>query len=297
MSIGGRLTSRIRRLVGGPPVRERVVLKVVDSSERKQLPPAFLIGVYRSGTTLLRYVLDSHSSIAVPPETNFLCQAAEMWRSEWVRKGLKGAGVDDEGLKKRLRAFAGGVFDDYAAAKGKGRWVDKTPAYIDILDFLDFLFGQECRYIMLYRHGLDVANSLADTYEKKMLGGPPKLFADSFGGPSRVAFASYWARQCEKMMAFEKAHPGQCLRVRYEDYSGAPEKFLRPLFAFLGEPWEEGVLDFNGKKHDFGLQDSKIAGTRTFEPRTGTWGAWDAEELRAAREIISPAATALGYTD
>lgn len=37
----------------------------------KSLKLGFLIGVYRSGTTLLRYILDSHSKIAVPPETNY----------------------------------------------------------------------------------------------------------------------------------------------------------------------------------------------------------------------------------
>ena len=297
MSIGDKFTRKIKRLVHGAPVRERVVLKVVDSSERKQLQPGFLIGVYRSGTTLLRYVLDSHSSIAVPPETNFLCQTAEMWRSEWVRKGLQGAGVDEEGLRQRLREFAGGIFDDYAAAKGKSRWVDKTPAYIEVLDFLDFLFGERCRYIMLYRHGLDVANSLADTYEKKMLGGPPKLYADASSESPRVAFARYWAEQCARMMAFEKAHPSQCCRVRYEDYSAAPEKNLRPVFDFLGERWEPGVLDFNGKKHDFGLQDSKIANTKTFEPRTKTWSSWSPQDLKKAREIISGAMAELGYRD
>ena len=106
------------------------------------MPPCFLIGVYRSGTTLLRFVLDSHSNIAVPPETNFLYELAQMWRSEWVRKGLAGAGVDEEGMRNLLKRFAEGVLDNYAIAKGKGRWIDKTPAYTDILDFLDFLYGE-----------------------------------------------------------------------------------------------------------------------------------------------------------
>ncbi|MBI5468423.1 MAG: sulfotransferase [Deltaproteobacteria bacterium] len=295
MGLIDRIANRIVRAVQGPPVRERIVVKVVEPSGGKGMAPCFLIGVYRSGTTLLRYVLDSHSNIAVPPETNFLCQTAEIWRSAWVRTGLKGAGVDEEGLRIRLREFAGGVFDDYAAAKGKTRWVDKTPAYIDILDFLDFLFGERCRYIMLYRNGLDVANSLAETYEKKMLGGPPKHYADSMQGPPRLVFSSYWSEECEKMIEFEKAHPSQCFRVLYESYATEPEKQLKPLFEFLGESWDPGVLDFNRKNHDYGLQDSKIAQTKSFDPRIGTYGSWSAEEVSTAKGLIRATMTKLGY--
>jgi hypothetical protein len=57
------------------------------------------------------------------------------------------------------------------------------------------------------------------------------------------------------------------------------------------------VLDFNRKNHDFGLQDSKIANTKTFEPRTKTWSSWSPDELKKAREIISGTMAALGYRD
>ena len=71
MNLARRVINKISRIVRGPQVRDRIVVKVVDASKRKSLKPGFLIGVYRSGTTLLRYVLDSHSKITVPPETNY----------------------------------------------------------------------------------------------------------------------------------------------------------------------------------------------------------------------------------
>lgn len=64
------LLHRIRKLRGPP--RERVVVREINAAERRRLAPGFIIGVYRSGTTLLRFVLDSHPNIAVPPESNFL---------------------------------------------------------------------------------------------------------------------------------------------------------------------------------------------------------------------------------
>ncbi|MCK4622639.1 MAG: sulfotransferase [Desulfuromonadales bacterium] len=295
MNLAQRVLNRISRIVQGPQVRDRIVVKVVDGQRREHLKPGFLIGAYRSGTTLLRYVLDSHSNIAVPPETNFLYPLADMWRSEWVKNGIRGAGIDESALLDRLREFAAGVFDDYATAKGKSRWIDKTPAYIDTLDFLDGLFGERCRYIMLYRHGLDVANSLAKSYEKKVLAGPAKEYADAYTDPPRLIFARYWAEQCEKMLAFEEAHPEQCFRIYYERYAKEPELYLPPLFEFLGEPWESDALNFNKKQHDFGLQDNKILETRTFTPSIGNYNEWNTEEIAKAYEIIKDTMKKLGY--
>jgi protein-tyrosine sulfotransferase len=119
MNLTRRILNRVNTIIHGPAVRERIVVKVVAASMRKRLKPSFLIGIYRSGTTLLRYVLDSHSNIAVPPETNFLYPLADLWRSEWSENGLRGIGVDESGLRDRLLEFSAGVFDDYATAKGK----------------------------------------------------------------------------------------------------------------------------------------------------------------------------------
>ncbi len=295
MNLTRRILNKINTIIHGPPVRDRIVVKVVDASKRKSLKPGFLIGAYRSGTTLLRYVLDSHSKIAVPPETNFLYPLADLWRSEWVKNGVQGAGIDENALLDRLRGLAAGVLDDYATAKGKSRWIDKTPAYTDILDFLDAMFGDRCRYIMLYRHGLDVANSLAIMYEKKVLGGPAKQYADASDQPPRLSFARYWAEQCEKMMTFESTHPSQCHRIYYEQYAKEPERYLSPLFDFLGEPWEPEVLNFNKKQHDFGLQDDKILEAGGFKPSTGNYREWNEEEIAAAKEVTADTMIKLGY--
>jgi hypothetical protein len=220
---------------------------------------------------------------------------ADLYRSEWVRKGLAGAGVDEEGMRNLLKEFSAGILDNYAVAKEKGRWIDKTPAYIDILDFLNFLYGKECKYIMLYRNGLDVANSLAGMYERNDLGGPAKIFADNMTGSPRVIFAKYWAEQCEKMLSYEEAHSGQCHRIHYESFVSEPQKFLPPLFEFIGEPWEPDVLKFNDRQHDFGLQDSYIAATSTFTPRTKTYKNWNKAELSEAMLFASVTIRKLGY--
>jgi protein-tyrosine sulfotransferase len=295
MNLLDRIIKKITTSSSGPQVRERVVVKTVERGTRESLPPGFIIGVYRSGTTLLRYVLDSHKNIAVPPESNFLNGLAAFHDDEWYRKGLQGMGVDEDGLGRHLRSFAGDLFDDYAIAKGKRRWFDKTPSYVDILEFLNSVFGEECRYIMLYRHGLDVANSMARMYENDVNRGPGRKFAGQYPDAPHLTNLRYWVEQCEKMLAFEAANQAQCFRITYEEYSAEPEVYLPPLFEFLGEEWDPQVLEFYKQQHDYGLQDFKAEESKGFVPNTGSYKSWPEAEISQAMEIAGPTLKKLGY--
>src|SRR5690242_11597706 len=65
-------------------IRRRAAFAVGRLRTPDRRPPApFVVGVPRSGTTLLRLILDAHPAVAIPPETHFLpklirlCQQAE----------------------------------------------------------------------------------------------------------------------------------------------------------------------------------------------------------------------------
>ena len=296
MGLPKRIAVRLKRLIEAPPPRERTVVKVVPAEDIQRLPGGFIIGVYRSGTTLLRYVLDSHSKVTVPPESNYLVSLAELYLSEWNRKGLRAVGLDDDELIGRLRAFVHEIYDSYAIAKGKTRWFDKTPSYVEILEFLDRLFGTEVKYVMLYRHGLDVANSLERTTKAgTVFAGAATRYEAEYRASPRIAYTKYWVELCEKMLSFEASHPEECFRLRYEDYTRDPSGYLKPLFDFIGETWEPEVLNFSAKHHDFGLQDSKILETRSFQPNIGTYKDWPDEDIERAVEIAGPTLEKLGY--
>jgi len=295
MKLTQAVTTRLRCLIHGPEVRERIRLQRLESDAHERLPPGFIIGVYRSGTTLLRYVLDSHSRIAVPPESVFLDPLADLWRSDWVRSGFRGLGVEEQELLRRLRDFSWSLFDDYTRAKNKSRWIDKSPVYVKDLDFLEALFGEQCRYIMLYRHGLDVAQSLTRWYKDSAKLGPAESYRKDRKEPPQLACVRYWAAQCRNMLEFEAAHPEQVIRLRYEDFSTEPERFLPPLFGFLGEEWEPSVLNFHDTSHDFGLQDDKILKSKDFAPRTGTYREWPQEVIDQALGEAEEPLQRLGY--
>ena len=139
-------------------------------------PPApFVVGVGRSGTTLLRLMLDSHPELAIPPETHFLPElidrAATGADGQALADVIAGArtwgdfGLDERDLRARVEAAepnAGSVarafYSLYAERQGKPRWGDKTPIYVKHMRKIGGELG-EARFVHLIRDGRDVALS------------------------------------------------------------------------------------------------------------------------------------------
>lgn len=253
--------------------------------------PVFLTGTYGSGTTLLRYVVDSHPRICCPPESGFLGPLAAVADDERSRAGLAAMGFDDDHVAVKLRELTVYFFGNYAASAGKPRWADKTPAYVDHLDFVRRLFP-EALFVLLVRHGLDQAHSFtrAGTFLR------PELGDDCRDGEDlRIGAVRYWRRQTETMLDFESRHPERCFRLRYEDLCAAPEATLRPMFRFLGEAWEPRVLEFHQHRHDRGLEHGRVIATRGFEARSGHFRDWDPDLVDRCLTVARPWLERLGY--
>ena len=275
-------TQRSRREIVAPEARR--------ATER----PIFVIGVHRSGTTLARLVLDSHSRIACPPESFFLLPARALLDDAKALEGLLAMGFTREHVVARLREHVAYFFEMYAASKSKPRWADKTPSYVGCLDFIDALFP-DAQYVMVYRHGLDSACSIAAIPD--ILDVEPHVAAcagDRFAGAAR-----YWATQCGVMRDFAAARPGRCHDLIYEKLATDPEPETRRLFAFLNETWEPAVLEFHAQPHDrwAGLQDVKAVASRGFTPNIGGWRDQPAERVAAMRAQAAPMLRALGYDE
>ncbi|MER5705357.1 sulfotransferase [Micromonospora sp. NPDC002296] len=212
--------------------------------------PIFLVGCQRSGTTMLRLVLDSHSRVSCGPETRFLTDMQRIVGRDWER--LARFGFPREYWLGRIADFFGGIHADYARSRGKTRWADKTPLYALSIGFLAEVFP-DAQFVHVIRDGRDVVVS----HRKR------------FGYWSAVKCVIKWpryirvARSAGRLLPADRYH-----ELRYEDTVGDPEKAMRSLFEFLGEPWEAGVLDYGGKQHDVAGKYTAEADRRRAAART-----------------------------
>lgn len=255
-------------------------------------PPIFVVGCHRSGTSLVRRILDSHSRIACPPESKFILPLVGLLRDPQAMAGLDSMGYDRDAVVASLGAFAGDFFRRYADVRGKHRWADKTPAYVDCLPELWAMFGPEARFLLLYRNGLDVAHSLTD---------PHRSFAAvresvaRWGGPQEVAAGRYWSEQMMKIDRFREAHHDACFVMRYEDLTAEPAPTLGAMFEWLDEPWEPEVMEYGRFPHDAGFEDPDVRRHRRIVPNTGKYREWPAELQVRVREACEPMLSRLGY--
>ncbi len=284
-NLAARLRRRLRRTLSA----QRVF--VTPNPQWRTETPIFIIGVHRSGTTLLRLVLDSHSRIAVPRESVFLLPLSEILREESALQGLSALGFESEHVFVKLREFSDYFFDAYAAARGKPRWADKSPHYVECLDFIEKLYGPQCKYLFIYRHGLDVAHSIAPRQIRLA-----KQHQEACGD-LHVGAARYWARQCQKMIAFEQQrHRARVFSLRYEEFVQSPETVARKIFEFLGEPWETQVLEYYKQQHDVGgLEDAIASGSRCFQPSMQNYLKLPAELVQRMKAEASEMLQRLGY--
>jgi Sulfotransferase family len=255
-------------------------------------PPIFVIGCQRSGTSLVRRILDSHSRIACPPESHFILPLVETLRNQRALAGLRSMGYVRGEVEASLASFISGFFDGYTAACGKARWADKTPQYVDCLAELWNLFGPDARFIVIVRHGLDVAFSLADAHRHYSAIDP---HVARHKGNVALGAASFWLEQSEKIERFRTSQPDACFVLKYEDLTAAPAAALEPMFRWLGEAWEPDVIDYARFDHHEGLEDPDVRRRRRIEPNSDKYLRWPIEIQRSVRETCQPMLTRLGY--
>lgn len=208
------------------------------------VPGIVILGMPRSGTTLLRRLLDAHPAICCPPETNVLSAAARFLREEafaggvsiGVLSGLSFAGIAEQVVVARLRQLVFGFLQDICQQRGKKRWAEKTAFNIFHLDQIEQLCSGSCRFLCLVRHPLDVVCSLKELTDKmEMYVAELHTYIRQYPAPLE-AFAHAWVDMQARLRRFMSNHPNDCLMLKYEDLIHNPAAELQRVFDFLGEP-------------------------------------------------------------
>ena len=239
-------------------------------------PPLLILGVRRSGTTLLRVMLDRHSQLAVPDESYFVPQLAD----RHLRRVDPDAFVDDlrrvntvtewevplDKVRARLtpgmrigEAIAT-VYLVYAEERGKSRWGDKTPMYMQNLRLLERLFP-DALFVHLIRDGRDAALSFLEM--------PRGLMTETWMHPrTAVDFACQWRTEVAAAQRLGRRARARYLEVRYEDLIADVTSVLRRICAFAGLEYEPTMVDYarsvdvSAKPHQQRLTQPPTPGVR-----------------------------------
>lgn len=218
--------------------------------------PIFMIGIQRSGSNLLRLMLNQLPEIAAPHPPHILqrmmplatnygdlsqdssfsqlvddvCSLVELNPVPWEGVVLDRKDVAQRCRERSVPAVHGAVYDICAETKGARTWCCKSLANINYTAEIESYFRSP-KYIHLYRDGRDVAVSFS-----KAVVGEKHFFH----------IAREWAAAQELALALrEKIGPERFLSISYEELTAYPERTARLLCAFLGVPFRGSMLDFH----------------------------------------------------
>ena len=230
-----------------------------------QPTPIFVLCCARSGSTLLRYVLDTHPDIACPPELHLLLTARRLlWLFEHTARTAAEAdsAIDVAAVAAaRTRTVLESAMSDYVVRAGKRSWAEKSVSTVDALDVLERVFP-DARLVCLYRCAPDVMASCAQAGQRR---------EGTFGFEPYVArekdnpvdgLADYWLDKTQRTLDAERRAAHTVSRIRYEDLVTAPATTITALLDSLELTMPAGMLDsIFTTAHVIGPGDSKILAT------------------------------------
>ncbi len=212
-------------------------------------PPApFVVGATRSGTTLLRLMLDAHPEIAIPSETHFipelvaardkhgatpermleLLTSHRRWgdfQMEPDDLAARWAAIDPLTGPAAVRAFYALYGEGH---EGADRWGDKTPGYIKSMREIQG-YLPEARFIHLIRDGRDVAIS---------------VLKQDWGPQSIEAAAEKWRSRVLRGRS-QAPYLGFYMEVQFEDLVVHTERELRRICEFIELDFHPDMLGYH----------------------------------------------------
>jgi hypothetical protein len=267
--------------------------------------PFFIVGCGRSGTTMLRLMLNAHPDVAIPAESQFIPTLVATWPRMITRDGvdadaivrsigrrLDHMGLDRKAVRDRLallrdrtpRAVTECIFGIVTEAEGKPRWADKTPRHVEDMPTIAGVFP-EARFIHIVRDGRDVALS---------------FFERPFGPRDIWDAARHWYRTVGAgVRDATSLDPDRYREVRYERLIEAPDAVMKELCDFVGlEPREE-MLRYFERAPEWLPEKERANHPNITRPPTKGLRDWRIDmiqgDVEAFEVIAGPLLSQLGY--
>jgi len=254
----------------------------------------FVGGAGRSGTTLMRVMLNAHPSLCAGPEFKLVPSIAELYRQmKNMRDTRKAYNLTESDIRRSFALFVNSLFEGFRKCNGAKKVVEKTPHNVLIMKELVEILPQ-AKFIHVVRDGRDVACSLTKMnwtdFRGRIL-----PYVENIENAIR-----YWVQVVSRALQDAK-HPslqGKVMIVHYEELVCHPEEVMREVLTFLDEPWIDDVLNYTAVKRENEPVESST-GQVAHKPYSSSIGRWrrefDSTNVNIVKGIAGRLLIELGY--
>lgn len=235
--------------------------------------PIFIVGLPRSGSTLVEQILASHSQVEGTMELpNILTMVRELDHRAANRDGYPESvrtltAEELTGLGRRY------IEETRAVRSGKAHFIDKMPNNFSHVGLIHAILP-EARIIDVRRHPMDACFS---TYKQYFAEG--QSFSYDLGDLGRY-YRSYLAL----MDHWDEALPGKVMHLQYEQLVRAPQETIRRLLGHCGLAFEEATLNFHQNRRAVRTASAEQVRQPLYASAVGYWKRFapDLEPLRTS---------------
>ncbi|HEX5787496.1 MAG TPA: sulfotransferase [Woeseiaceae bacterium] len=244
--------------------------------------PIFIVGLPRSGSTLLEQILASHSQVEGTHELTELSRALRD-----LRRGARRERRFPEIVAKLDRAGWTALGRDYLDGTAKFRragrpvFIDKNPNNFAFAGLIRLALPN-AKIVDARRHPLD---SCFGTWKQLFASGQPFSY-------DLTEVGEYYLQYDRLMRHWHAVMPGYVLEVRYEDVVANLEGQVRRLLDFCELPFEENCLNFHETARAVKTASSEQVRRPIYSSSVNLWRHYEAE-LETLIEILEPLLRAL----
>lgn len=203
------------------------------SSDFRSRMVIFVGGVPRSGTTLMRAMLDAHPEVRCGEETRVIPRVISM-RSRWDKATkeqtrLTEAGVSGKLLDDAMRAFMVEIILNHGLP---AKFLcNKDPLLLNYMQDLVRIFPAG-KFVLMVRDGRAVAHSIVSR----------NITISGVDHRNYMSAALFWNKVVGRMVDDCRDLKEECLTVYYEKLVTSPREEMRRVLSFLAVPWSDSVL-------------------------------------------------------
>lgn len=259
-----------------------------------QNSPIIIGGCARSGTTLMRVMLDTHPNIFCGPETSLLYRKTLPFM-KIVRLSQK-FGLTEVDMREMVEGtgsyfeFVEKYFNVLKEKENKQRWGEKSPVNVRHIDRI-FKHFPNAVFIHMIRDGRDTVSSLRTFPKYDIVDG--KRIELNTNNPLDECI-DRWVSDVSK--GLEWRDDPRYIEVKYEDLIDNNESTLRTLFNFIGEPWDSVSEYYNIDKPSRDEAQNPGVTKPIYKSAHGRWkNEFSAEDIEMFKSKANELMVKLGY--